>query len=111
LDKVDAPWRLWHKEHADDQEHTWDELHGKGRNPLSGVGFHVSLDAIADPEANACSRLDTDLVDTNEATADRRRGQFSDIERNNSASKTDTLSYLLATNPAEHGIDDLPVLR
>lgn len=77
---LDSPWRLWHKEHANDKQASRYQLNGKRRDPLRSIGRHVLTDSIADPEADACSCLNADLVQTNESATNRRRCEFCNIQ-------------------------------
>jgi hypothetical protein len=91
IDRANIPGRLWHKQHANDEEHAWDKLHGERCDPLVRVAGHVSLNAITDPEAYTCSSLHANLIDADKSTSDRGRRQFGDIERDNSTSEANTL--------------------
>jgi hypothetical protein len=73
------PRRLGHKEEAENQKYTGDELHRKGGDPLRGGRLHSLLDAITDPKAQTCSDLHTNLVEANESTSNRRRRYFGDV--------------------------------
>jgi hypothetical protein len=77
------PWRFWNKEHADDQKNTRNKLHSERQDPLRGGVSHIPLHSITDPEANACSSLHTDLIDSDKSTSDGRRRKFSNVKRNN----------------------------
>jgi hypothetical protein len=73
LSRANLSWGLWYKKHADNHKDTWNELHSERRYPLGGVGAHVPLNAIADPEANTRSCLHTDLIYADKSASDRGR--------------------------------------
>ena len=81
--------RLVGQEHADDEQHCWEGLHGKGDCVL-GYSGDVKFATVVDPECQHDTDRDHELVQAGQGASNSSRGILRGIERVDHRRRADT---------------------